>query len=314
MRPRKKVSLWTMANASGSGLEKPGRLGRAKEPFAGKTAAGTALPDVLNYTDYRQYLNDYYQAQKSANPKFSLRFLAKKANFASHGLLKFLMEGKRNLSKKTLVKLSPALGLDKARASYFENLVFFNQAVDLEEKGLYYEKLLQTPGKSSFKNLQYAQLQIFRKWYTIAIREMINSKGFRISPEWIAGRFLPKLDAREAAEALDVLLTTGLVRKTANGLKTVDPDITTNDEVKSFMVMGYHDQMMKVAAWAQEGIPGRDRDISSACFSIREADLPNLKKQLQLMRKELRNFAAKEGEGERIVQVNIQMFPLTRGG
>lgn len=296
-------------------MGRAGRPARAPEKAAAKAAAaGGSIPDVLNYTDYRQYLSDYYQEQKRSNPNFSLRFFAKKAQFASHGLFKFLMEGKRNLSKKTLVKLSMALGFDKARAVYFENLVFFNQARDLQEKGLYYEKLVQAPGGSTFKGLQYAQLQIFRKWYTIAIREMINCKGFRISPDWIAGRFLPKLDPREASEALESLLSTGLVRKTANGIRTLDPDITTNDEIKSFLVMGYHDQMMKVAAWAQEGIPGPDRDISSACFSIRESDLPNLKKQLQLMRKELRNFAAKEGEGERVVQVNIQMFPLTRGG
>lgn len=296
-------------------MDRAGRPARAAVSAAAKASAGGGtIPDILNYTDYRQYLSDYYQEQKRSNPNFSLRFFAKKAHFASHGLFKFLMEGKRNLSKKTLVKLSLALGHDKARAVYFENLVFFNQARDLEEKGLYYERLLQAPGGSTFRKLQYAQLQIFRNWYTIAIREMINCKGFRTSPEWIAGRFLPKLDPRNAAEALDVLLNTGLVRKTANGMKTVDPDITTNDEVKSFLVMGYHDQMMKVAAWAQEGIPGADRDISSACFSIRESDMPNLKKQLQLMRKELRNFAAQEGEGERVVQVNIQMFPLTRGG
>jgi uncharacterized protein (TIGR02147 family) len=237
-----------------------------------------------------------------------------KAHFPSHGLLKYLMEGKRNLSKKTLVKLARALGFDKGRAAYFENLVFFNQAADLEEKSLYYERLIQAPGKSTFKTLQSAQLQIFRKWYTVAIREMINSKGFRATPEWVAGQFLPHLDASEAAEALDMLLAAGLVRKTPNGLKNVDPDVTTDDDVKSFLVMGYHEQMMKLAAWAQSGIPGREREISSACFSVREADLPNLKKQIQLMRRELRNFAAKVGEGERVVQVNIQMFPLTRGG
>jgi hypothetical protein len=31
------------------------------------------------------------------------------------------------------------------------------------------------------------------------------------------------------------------------------------------------------------------------------------------MRKELRAFAAEPGAGDRIVQVNMQMFPLTKG-
>src|ERR1700722_16349583 len=64
------------------------------------------LPDILNYTNYRQFLLDYYHAQKQATPHFLLRPFAKKAAFPSHGLLKYLMEGQRNLSQKTLIKLS----------------------------------------------------------------------------------------------------------------------------------------------------------------------------------------------------------------
>jgi uncharacterized protein (TIGR02147 family) len=287
--------------------------GKTKGPGS-RAPEASALPDLLNYTDYRQFLTDYYKAQKRANAKFSLRFFAQRAGFPSHGLLKFLMEGKRNLSKKTLVKLSAALGFDKTRAAYFENLVFFNQAIDLAEKGLYYERLIRSPGKSSFKKLQHAQLRIFRDWSAIAVRELIGCRGFRNNPEWISGRFLPRLDPKDAAAAVETLLAAGLAKRTPNGLMNVDPDITTDDDIKSFLVMGYHEQMMKLAAWAQTGLPGSDREISSACFSIRESDLPGLKKQIQLMRRELRNYAAKPGEGDRVVQVNIQMFPLTRGG
>ncbi len=271
------------------------------------------LPDLLNYSNYRQYLQDYYQAQKQANPKFSLRFFAKKAKFPSHGLLKFLMEGKRNLSKKTLVKLSDALDLDKERTQYFENLVFFNQALTLEEKNFYYQKLVQSTSKSTFQKLEVSQLQIFRKWYNIVIREMLNLKGFRNSPAWISSQLLPRVEPYEVEEALSMLLVSGVIKKTANGYKPAEPDITTDDEIKSFLVKNYHAQMLKLAGWAQDEVPGKERDISSVCFAIKESELPNLKKQIQLMRKELRNFAASDGDGDRIVQVNIQLFPLSKG-
>ena len=110
-----------------------------------------------------------------------------------------------------------------------------------------------------------------------------------------------------------LLLETGLIRKTANGFKAADPDITTDDEVKSFLVKSYQAQMIRLANWAQDEVPGRERDISSVTFAIKEAELPNLKKQLQLIRKELRGFAAEPGTADRVVQVNIQMFPLSRG-
>jgi uncharacterized protein (TIGR02147 family) len=271
------------------------------------------MPELFNYTNYRLFLQDYYQSQKKVNPKFSLRYFAKKANFPSHGLLKYLMEGKRNLSKKTLVKLSQGLGLEGERSQYFENLVFFNQAPNLEEKNFYYEKLVRSPAKSTFRKMESSQLQIFRKWQNIAIREMLNLKGFRNNPAWISGQLLPPVEQYEVEESISTLLTSGIIKKTANGIKAADPDITTDDEVQSFLVKSYHAQMLKVAAWAQDEVATKERDISSVCFAIKESELPNLKKQIQLMRKELRNFAAADGEGERIVQVNIQLFPLSKG-
>src|SRR5882757_975186 len=98
------------------------------------------------------------------------------------------MEGKRNLSKKTLVKLTAAMSMTKEQAQYFENLVFFNQAHGIDEKTFYYEKLLRAPEKSSFRKLEASQLQIFRRWYNITIREMLHLKEFRNNPAWISER------------------------------------------------------------------------------------------------------------------------------
>jgi uncharacterized protein (TIGR02147 family) len=287
---------------------------KSGSPKSGKrTSAALHPPDILRYTNYRKFLQDYYRFQKQADPHFSFRYFAKKAKFPSHGLFKYLMDGKRNLSKKTMIKLTLALGFGKEQANYFENLVFFNQAQALEEKQFYYNRLLKVPGESTFKKLEASQLQIFRKWYTIAIREMLNLQEFRKNPAWIAGRLLPRVEVREVEESLSLLLASGLINRTANGYEPADPDITTDDEVKSFLVKGYHSQMLKMASWAQDEIAGRERDISSVCFAIKESELPNLKKQIQLMRKELHKFAAVKGEGERIVQVNLQLFPLTKG-
>ena len=292
---------------------RPGEASRNKGTGKSAEKGPGTLPDVLNYTNYRQFLKDYYLARKQGDSRFSLRVLARSASFPSHGLLQYLMDGKRNLSKKTLVKLSLALGLDRERALYFENLVFFNQAKSLEEQGFYYDRLVHSAGKSTFKHLEASQMQAFRRWYAIAIREMLNLEGFRGNAAWISGRFLPPVQPYEAEEALAMLLETGLIKRTANGLKAADPDIATEDEVKSFLVKSYHAQMLRLAAWAQEEVPIRERDISSVTFAIRESELPALKKQLQLMRKELRAFAAEPGKAERIVQVNMQMFPLSKG-
>jgi uncharacterized protein (TIGR02147 family) len=284
----------------------------SKKTTASENAKEKHFPDLFHYTNYRQYLTDFYQAKKKQDPKFSLRVFAAQAQFPSHGLLKFLMEGKRNLSKKTLLRLCPALGLNPEQTVYFENLVFFNQAKTLEDKGHFYDKLISGSGASQFKKLESSQLQIFRKWQSVVLREMLSLKQFRNSAEWLASKMLFPVEPHEIKDSFQALISAGVIKKTPNGFKPTDPDITTDDEIKSFLVKSYHVQMMRLAILAQETLPGSERDISSACFAIKASDLPALKKQLQLMRKELRNFASSPGEGDRVVQVNIQLFPLTR--
>ena len=83
---------------------------------------------IFDYTDYRQYLADYYDHRKTESPGFSYTVLARKAGFKNKGFLHNVIHGHKNLSKTSVVKLSQALEHTRTQAEYFENLVFFNQA------------------------------------------------------------------------------------------------------------------------------------------------------------------------------------------
>lgn len=231
-------------------------------------------------------------------------------DFSSHSHLKYIVEGRRNLSKKTLLKISQALEFNFAQGDYFEKLVFFNQAETLEEKNHYFAKLLQF---SRFKKLEASQLQMYEEWYHVVIREMVGLKAFRGNPEWIGNQLLPKLEAGKAADSLAMLLRQGLLIKSANGYQQADETVTTDNEVRSIAVKRYHTHMIGQALQALNKLPSSQRDISSVTFSIKREDFPKLKKHLQFMRKELRGFAAGTKDGDCVVQINFQLFPMTKG-
>jgi len=267
----------------------------------------------LQYTNFRVYLRDYYDYKKKTQPAFSLRFFAEKAGLSSHAHLKLTIDGKRNITKSTVTKLIHGLGLIKQRAAYFENLVFFNQATDDEEKKVYYEQLVKASPHSKLHKMDQAQLRIFREWHHSVILEMVALKGFRPIPDWVSKRLMGKVTPAQVQESFNLLLELGLLVKTANGFRQRDPMITTDDEVQDLMVKQYHQQMLLVSKDMLSELASQDRDFSALTFSIRRKDFPNLKKQIQLMRKELLDFSAGAGEGDDVVQVNIQLFPLTRG-
>jgi uncharacterized protein (TIGR02147 family) len=270
-------------------------------------------PDLLQYTNYRVYLKDYYEFKKKNSAAFSLRYFAEKAGLSSHAHLKLVIDGKRSITKSTVTKLIIGLGLDSRRAEYFENLVFFNQASDDKEKQLFYEKLLKSSPHSRFRKLEEAQFRIFREWYHSVVREMATLKTFRGQPEWIAQHLAGGVTPSQAGESLKLLVELGLLTRTANGYKQQNALLTTEDEVQDLLVKQYHAQMIHLAAEALQDVPAAERDVSALTFGIRKKDFPALKKHLQLMRKELLDFSVDAGEADEVVQVNIQLFPLTRG-
>ena len=287
------------------------KITKKEDPKSGETKL--LSPDILQYTNYRLFLRDYYDYKKQTSQAFSLRFFAAKAGLASHAHLKLAIDGKRNLTKNTVVKLISALNLDEKRANYFENLVFFNQAKTEKEKHTYYSLLVKSSPKSKLHQLEKTQFRIFKEWYHSVILEMISLKDFNPAPEWVSRKLNKLVSPAQVSESFKLLQELNLIVKTAKGYRRQETLITTSDEVQDLMVKYYHYAMLKLAGSAISNLSPESRDISALTFPIKRSDFPALKKHIQLMRKELLNFEAKVGDAEDVIQVNIQLFPLTRG-
>jgi len=272
------------------------------------------MPDILQYTNYRVFLKDYYQFKKETTRSFSLRFFAEKAGLSSHAHLKLVMDGKRNITKSTITKFIIGIGLEERRAEYFEHLVYFNQAESDKEKQLFYEKLLRISPESRLHLLDKTQFRIFREWYHTVLREMVTLNDAAGAAEWFSRRIRGSVSPKDVEESLKMMVELGLLIKTPSGYKQSDAWLTTDDEVSNLLVKDWHREMIGQAEQAMDDLGPEDRDVSAVSFGIRKKDFENLKKHIQLMRKELLYFAAPAGEAEEVVQVNIQIFPLTRNG
>ena len=270
-------------------------------------------PDVLQYTNYRVYLRDYYEFKKKTTKAFSLRYFAEKSGISSHAHLKLTMDGSRNITNVTVNKLIRGIGLEGQRAAYFENLVFFNQATSDIDKKLYYAQLLKVSPRSKLHKMDRAQFRLFREWHHSVILEMVALKDFSSNPNWVSKRLRGLVTPAQVEDSFKLLLELGLLVKTANGFAQRNPLLTTDDEVQDMMVKQYHYHMLRLASDMLSDLPSGERDISALTFGIKREKFADLKKHLQLMRKELLDFSEKPGEAEEVVQINFQLFPLTRG-
>jgi uncharacterized protein (TIGR02147 family) len=271
----------------------------------------SAKKSIFTYDDYRAYLRDAYQAMKEENPHFSFRYFSKVAGFKSPSVLKQVLDGKMRLPPASIAKFAKAFKLDKEEALFFRHLVLFNQAKSAVVRQSHLESMVRCSSFQKLYPLSTPQLNYFRRWYFITIREMVGLKGFREDPEWIAKKITPRISAQDAKTAIEELLALGLLVRDAKGkLVQADTNVFSGNEVVSKAMVTYHRSMMVNAAESIDHVARELRDISSVTIGIPSSSIKSLKEMVQKFRLELleaNNAATKDSDV--IYHVNFQIFP-----
>lgn len=224
------------------------------------------------------------------------------------------MDGKRNLSAEVALRFAGALGLTGSANDFFCELVRYNQARSVSERSQAYDRLLRLRPEREARELEAHQAAYHAAWYMPAIRELAARADFSDDPAWIARMLTPSISVAKAKKALKTLESLGLLARTPEGaLKPVHALVTTGLTPQSHQIVEYHREMLERASDALELFTRDEREIASLTLCIDEAVLPALKLRLQAFRRELMQYAEGSGEPERVVQVNFQFFPLSKG-
>lgn len=272
-------------------------------------------PDIREYKNYRQFLAEMYEFFKETTPYFSYRYFSKVAGFSSPNVLKLVIDGKRSLTGKSIEQFIKALKLNKEESQVFRNLVYLNQAKNLEEKKFYSEQIIKSNFFQRLHPLKEIELDYYSHWYHIVIRELVGTKDFKEDPEWIAQRLEPNITIKEAREALKTLEKLNLISRDEDG-KLIQSNrfISTGDEVSSTLVKQFHEEMMKKAVESMLRFSKEERDISSLSLSLSAKGKEDVKNLIQDFRKQLLTIAEQDLETDEVYQVNFQFFPLTKMG
>lgn len=267
--------------------------------------------DVFRYLDYRIFLEAFYLTKKPQG--YSYRKFSQRARLRSPNYLKLVIEGKRNLTAAMAKRFADTCDLHGEAKEYFEKLVEFNQAKSTEERNRAYHQLTTFSRYRRAQKLEMAHGQYHSKWYLPAIRELAARTDFKEDPNWIAKKLVPPITPREAVQALEVLLRLGLLQRDDEGrLFQGSPVLTTGPETSGLHIVSYHKSMMIQAAESIDHVAPGERDISSLTMCLGPSGLKRLKEQIQAFRSELIKLAETEPNPKQVVQLNMQLFPLSK--
>lgn len=269
--------------------------------------------DVFRYLDHRAFLRDHYAVQKARGRGFSYRAFARRAGLKSPNYLKLVIEGERNLSSTMAARFAEVCGLRGDAAAYFVELVAFDQAKTSAERNASYARLTAFPRYRTIHKLDLAHAAYHSSWFIPAIRELAARKDFRADPDWIAPRIRPAITRADAERALGTLFDLGLLVRGPRGrVSRGEPLVSTGPETRGMHIANYHKTMISRASASIDEVPAAERDISSLTLAVGAEGLRALKERIQRFRRELLEASELENDPREVVQVNFQLFPLTR--
>ena len=268
------------------------------------------MKTLFEYLNYRDYLSDYY-SEKSAEGKLSLRSFARRAELGSPSYLKYVIDGKRNLTEKTIPKFTKALGHKKDEAEFFRNLVLMNQSSNHEDKNRYYHNLARSKRYIEVKHLEHNQFKLLSKWHYAAIREMVLIPNFIEDPELIGRSLRPHVSADEVSHTIELLLEIGLLIRDKTGkLKQSESTFTTGSEVAHLASCNYHLEMLKRASESMFHSAQEDRHISGVTIAMSKNTFDEVKKRIAEFSREICSIVEDSEDADAVYQVNFQLFSL----
>lgn len=263
--------------------------------------------------DYRAFLSDFFRLKKSMSRHFSHRLFARKAGIKSSGYCSEVMGGVRNLSKGKISGFARALEFDEGERAFFERLVAFNDAKPHQAKQFLYEEALKAL-PSEARQVKLSQMEYFSKWYYVAVREALSVLQVSDDHEALAAALHPPISPAQAKGAIKLLAKLGLIERNSHGYwRARDASLLgKRDQASAVMMRAFQGEMMGRAREALESVPHVHRDISTMTMSISSLAMGRLKGAIEDFRKQVREIVRSDSGEDRVVQLNFQVFPLTR--
>ena len=278
-------------------------------------------PDLSNYMDFRQYLNDFYEFRREQTKHqlrpYNYQTFSAAADIKSPNYLKMIIEGKRNLSEDMIGKFARAMGMNKEQGEEFKRLVLFNQALDPADRNVYLKKLTEHRFQTQLKNGQIDKKTWDKipNWVTWVIYAMIDQDGVKFDAKSLRDLLRAKASEDEIQQALDNLIANGEVIQDADGmLKKARPLMESADEIPVALIRKLQMQLMYLGLESLYQDSAVEREFGTLTLSLTHAEFEDLKFKLRHMRKSLHKDTAIQRmttKGDRVYQLNIQLFPVT---
>ncbi len=291
------------------------------EQTAENSNTSPSQPVLSEYMDYRLYLADFYLFKKALTKAsirpYSYAIFSAAADIKSPNYLKMIIEGKRNLSPEMVLKFSRACTLNKSQTDEFKLLVFFNQCEDPADRNYALKQLSEFRMDQKIKHGEFDKkiLEKVPNWIGWIIYALADQAGVTFQINQLKDLLRGKASENEIEHAFSNLLKSGeLVKDPVTGEITKGKPTEAPEEIPTALVRKLQMQLMYLGLESLYQDQSTEREFGSLTLSLTAKEFEELKFKLRQMRKSLNkdnSISRMAGKGERIYQLNLQLFPVS---
>ncbi|MGB0454764.1 MAG: TIGR02147 family protein [Bacteriovoracaceae bacterium] len=261
--------------------------------------------DINDYSDYRQFLEDYFAMKKKSDRNWTLSVWAQLLELNSVATLSMILTRKRHAGKKLVERLITYFQLNHDQAEYFREIVKLQKAAKGDKK------LTQIMIESSKDDVNPEELDMVFNWESYAVRELTKLKEFKEDPDWITKALNFNLNEEYLPKLIERMLSSSFLERKDDGeLFASHNSISPTKPIEKKAAKKFHRDLLDLSHQAFN-IPLDRRTFTHTTLSIKKE---NLKKAKEMIREFQINFTKllEDTEGDDIVHLNIQFYPITK--
>lgn len=258
-------------------------------------------------SDYRELLRGEFERRREKNPRYSLRAFARDLKLGPEWLSR-IFSGQDGLSRARAQDLCGRLGFDTETTRLFCDMVEARHGRGAETRRIAQARVEASLSQRT-RAVSLEAFAVIRDWYHLAILQLVETKGFRAEPAWIAKRL--RIDVRDAADAMERLQKLDLLRRDADGTWTAPKEFLAGpDGVPSDAVRAFHREILSRALRALDGEGIETRSVSTAMLPFDRRQMPQARALIREFRRGFEKKLPPSDTKDAVYALSVQFVRL----
>ncbi|WP_413574503.1 TIGR02147 family protein [Bdellovibrio sp. HCB290] len=271
----------------------------------------SAKPSIFSYIDYRQFLQAWYDYNKTNIRGFSYGTWTLQCGFKSRSFIQLVMVGKRNLGIDSIPHMLKSLKLNATESEYFEHLVHYAHTTTFQNKDFHFQKILKLNKMQTGTQVRDVYKYLSNP-ITPRVQVLLNMKSLTCTTKYIAHTF--SISEAEAQDILNNIQSCGLAayQEKDQCWRSTEDTLRIPDELGNIAIQTFHNRSL-VKAQEAIALPPQSRKFESFFTTLREEEYLDFQQDVdQFINFLSSKYTSKDITGAKVYQVNLSAIPASR--